>query len=60
MNRPIDLPTWKNGRSQSKRSGNPNKYKVITDQMGVSPSLTNIISSRDFSLNGDCQFANMS
>ena len=60
MNRPINFPNWQNGRSQSKRSGNPNEYKVITDQMGVSPSLTNIISSRDLILNGYCQFPNMS
>ena len=40
--------------SQSKRNGDPNEYKVIADQMGASPSLRNIISSRDFNLNGDC------
>ena len=40
--------------SQSKRNGDPNEYKVIADQMGVSPSLKNIIASRDLSLNGDC------
>ena len=46
--------------SQSKRNGDPNEYKVITDQMCVSPSLTNIIASRDLSLKGDCQFPNIS
>ena len=45
--------------SQSKRNGDPNEYKVIANQMGVSPSLKNIIGSRDLSLNGDCQFPNI-